>query len=43
MIAYSHQPRFASAEQQMSVLNNEDRTHLGRMVVNLLDDWGITA
>ena len=27
----------------MSVLSNEDRTHLGRMVVNLLDDWGITA
>ena len=27
----------------MSVLTQEDRTQLGRMVVNLLDDWGIRA
>jgi hypothetical protein len=27
----------------MSILNDEDRIHLGRMVVNLLDDWGIDA
>lgn len=27
----------------MSVLSNEDRIQLGRMVVNLLDDWGIDA
>jgi hypothetical protein len=27
----------------MSILNDEDRIHLGRMVVNLLDDWGINA
>ena len=27
----------------MSALSDEDRTHLGRMVVNLLDDWGIRA
>ena len=27
----------------MSVLTREDRTQLGRMVVNLLDDWGIKA
>jgi hypothetical protein len=28
---------------QMSALSNEDRNQLGRMVVNLLDDWGIKA
>jgi hypothetical protein len=27
----------------MSALTQEDRTQLGRMVVNLLDDWGIGA
>lgn len=27
----------------MSALTLEDRTQLGRMVVNLLDDWGIGA
>lgn len=27
----------------MSALTAEDRNHLGRMVVNLLDDWGIKA
>ncbi len=27
----------------MSALSNEDRNQLGRMVVNLLDDWGIKA
>lgn len=27
----------------MSALTSEDRTLLGRMVVNLLDDWGIGA
>ena len=27
----------------MSILDNEDRTRLGRMAVNLLDDWGINA
>lgn len=27
----------------MSALTREDRTQLGRMVVNLLDDWGIKA
>ena len=27
----------------MSALTPEDRTELGRMVVNLLDDWGIGA
>ena len=27
----------------MSALSNEDRNNLGRMVVNLLDDWGIKA
>ena len=27
----------------MSALTLEDRTQLGRMVVNLLDDWGIKA
>jgi hypothetical protein len=27
----------------MSVLTREDRTQLGHMVVNLLDDWGIKA
>jgi uncharacterized protein (DUF2384 family) len=27
----------------MSVLSNEDRNALGRIVVNLLDDWGIGA
>ena len=27
----------------MSALTLEDRTELGRMVVNLLDDWGIGA
>ena len=27
----------------MSALTSEDRTQLGRMVVNLLDDWGVEA
>ena len=27
----------------MSVMTSEDRTALGRIVVNLLDDWGIGA
>lgn len=27
----------------MSALSNEDRNNLGRMVVNLLDDWGVKA
>ena len=27
----------------MSALTQEDRTQLGRLVVNLLDDWGIGA
>jgi hypothetical protein len=27
----------------MSALTQEDRNHLGRMVVNILDDWGIKA
>ena len=27
----------------MSALTQEDRTQLGRMVVNLMDDWGIGA
>ena len=27
----------------MSALTSEDRTQLGRMVVNLLDEWGIKA
>jgi len=27
----------------MSALTQEDRTQLGRMVVNLLDDWGVKA
>ena len=27
----------------MSILTEEDRTQLGRLVVNLLDDWGVKA
>jgi uncharacterized protein (DUF2384 family) len=27
----------------MSALTSEDRNHLGRMVVNMLDEWGIKA
>lgn len=35
--------RLKGSRITMSVLTQEDRTQLGRMVVNLLDDWGIRA
>jgi uncharacterized protein (DUF2384 family) len=32
-----------SGRWRMSALTSEERIHLGRMVVNMLDEWGIKA
>jgi hypothetical protein len=35
--------KFKDGTGHMSALTSEDRNHLGRMVVNMLDEWGIRA
>ena len=39
----NNRPDFRAVEFKMSSLTREDRAELGRMVVNLLDDWGFAA
>jgi uncharacterized protein (DUF2384 family) len=40
---YLRSPGPGTVEAKMSALTQKDRTVLGRMVVNLLDDWGVGA
>jgi hypothetical protein len=41
--AWQQSPEAGQKEFGMSALTSEDRNALGRIVVNLLDDWGIGA